>query len=184
MSAADVPHATLVVCAAPLAERSGQLAASLISEGWRVRVVTTPSARGWVPSAEVESITGMPPIVDQRDLGTERRWPADTATVVAPLTFNTLNKWAAGVADNYALGILNESVSLQRTTVAVPVIGDRFWGHPVTAQSLRLLSQASVTFVDFARGDVEDARPVPSGAGDLLASAFDPKWIVLALQEL
>ena len=178
----SAPHVTLVVCAAPLAERSAEVAASLISEGWRVRVVTTPSAIDWIPFADVELVTGMPPISRQRGPGTARSWPTDTATVVAPLTFNTLNKWAAGVTDNYALGILNEAISLRRRTIAVPVIGDRFWGHPIMSHSLEFLRRAGVTAVDPNGGKVADLRPVPSGTGVQVAAAFDVKWLLLALQ--
>lgn len=37
--------------------------------------------------------------------------PPPDAFVVAPCTFNTLNKWAAGVSDTLVLGLLNEARS-------------------------------------------------------------------------
>jgi flavoprotein len=32
--------------------------------------------------------------------------------VVAPATFNTINKWAQGISDTLALGLLNEATGL------------------------------------------------------------------------
>jgi hypothetical protein len=36
--------------------------------------------------------------------------PLATAVAVVPVTFNTLNKWVAGIGDMFALGILNEAI--------------------------------------------------------------------------
>jgi phosphopantothenoylcysteine decarboxylase len=176
VSGSEVRSVTLVVCAAPLAERAGELAGALVNAGWAIRVVTTPMARDWVSASEIEAISGLPPIDAQRHVTQAKAWGEDEATVVAPLTFNTLNKWAAGIADNYALGILNESIALRRKTIAVPMIGHRFWNHPARSQSTALLSQW-VTFLDPA-GEGTHLQAVPSGAGPTVAAAFDVDRLV------
>lgn len=169
---------TLIACAAPLAERAADIAGAFTSAGWRVRVVTTASASAWVDAEAIEAVSGQAPTSVQRS-------PADpsqdafsgSAVIVAPLTFNTLNKWALGIADNYALGILCEAVALGRPVVAVPMIGQRFWGHPATATSMALLLGCGVTMVDLAggRGTIS---PLESGSGPSLAAAFDPTTLL------
>lgn len=171
---------TLVVCAAPLAERAGHLAEALMEAGWRVRVVATPTAREWVRAEHVEGVTGMAVVTSQRRFGEAKSWPEDAAAVVAPLTFNTLNKWALGVSDNYALGVLNESISLRRKTIAVPMIRPRFWEHPARARSIEVLSRAGVALLDpLSQGD--EIAPLGSGAGPTVAAGFDAKRLVRAL---
>ncbi len=170
------------MCGAPLAERAPDLAATLVDAGWRVRVVVTPTASEWVRAPRVEAVTGFPLVTRQRLFREPRTWPEDHATVVAPLSFNTLNKWALGISDNYALGVLNESISLQRKTIAVPMIGHRFWDHPARARSIDLLRSAGVVFVDpFSQGD--DLAPVGAGAGPTVAAGFDAKRLVRALSD-
>ena len=102
--------------------------------------------------------------------------------MVAPLTFNTLNKWALGLADTYALGVLCEAIALKRKTIAVPFIGERFWGHPALQRSLSELSSA-VSIVDPRGDEFEELGPVPSGAGESVAAAFDAKRLVVALSD-
>jgi phosphopantothenoylcysteine decarboxylase len=45
--------------------------------------------------------------------------PAD-AIIVAPATVNTINKWAAGICDTVALGILVEAIGKKLPIVALP----------------------------------------------------------------
>ena len=181
MSESEVRSVTLVVCAAPLADRASELAGVLVGAGWATRVVTTPMARDWVSASEIQAACGLPPIDAQRHVSQAKAWGEDDATVVAPLTFNTLNKWAAGIADNYALGILNESISLARKTIAIPMIGHRFWNHPARSQSTALLSKW-VTFLDPAVEGVH-MRAVPSGSGPSVAAAFAFDRILACLSD-
>lgn len=182
MNNSDELSLSLVVCAAPLAERAADLAATLMEAGWRVRVVVTPSTSEWVQAPLIEAVTGTPLVMSQRRFHEARTWPEDDATVVAPLTFNTLNKWALGISDNYALGVLNESISLQRKTIAVPMIGPRFWDHPARAGSINLLRSAGVVFLDpVSQG--EELVPVGSGAGPTVAAGFDAKRLIRALSD-
>lgn len=180
MSSSEGPGLSLVVCAAPLAERADDLAATLMEDGWRVRVVATPAADEWVHASRVERVTALPLVTTQRRFDEASIRSKDVATIVAPLTFNTLNKWALGISDNYALGVLNESTSLQRKTIAVPMIGPRFWDHPARAHSIDVLRAAGVTFIDPSGLGVELA-PVASGTGLSVAASFDAKRLVRAL---
>jgi Flavoprotein. len=46
------------------------------------------------------------------------------AVVVAPATFNTVNKWAAGITDTFATGLLCELTGLGVPILAVPLVKD------------------------------------------------------------
>jgi len=172
---------TLVVCAAPLAERAADIARAFVAEAWTVRVVVTPTTADWIDGAEIERVTGERPKWKQR----ARDQPSgsgasDSVVLAAPLTFNTLNKWAAGIADNYALGVLCEALSVGRRTVAVPVIGDRLWHHPVVDQHLQFLAAAGVEFVNLASGG-QEVGPLESGTAGALAAGFDVAALVAKL---
>jgi flavoprotein len=48
--------------------------------------------------------------------------PRADAVIVAPATYNTVNKWAAGVADNYVLNQLAELTGLGVRIVVLPFV--------------------------------------------------------------
>ena len=169
---------TLIVSSAPLAERAADIAGAFTTGGWSVRVVTTPSASSWVDAESIRATTGAEPTSVQRL--PDRPAPTEFATssvLVAPLTFNSLNKWTLGIADNYALGILCEALARGLPVVAIPVIGRRFWDHPATSNSMELLISRGVSLVDIASGD-NNIRPLESGSGPSLAAAFDPTTLL------
>ncbi len=154
----------IVVCGAPLAARAADLAAAADRAGWDVALTLTGAAEQW---AETQDL----PLVD-RDCD---------ALVVCPLTFNTANKWAAGIADTSWLGVLNESLAAGLPIVAVPMVNETLWRHPAWDATLALLSSAGATLVDPATGDTK-ARPVPHGSGDRIAEGFDPEWALAPLR--
>jgi hypothetical protein len=61
--------------------------------------------------------------------------PAD-ALVVAPAAFNMINKWAAGISDTLALGLLNEAIGLGLPVVAVPTANVALVHHPAFVRSV------------------------------------------------
>ncbi len=176
MSRADGGCLTLVVCAAPLAERAPEVVRVLLDVGWAVQVAVTPAATDWVDHNAIREVSGAPVASDYRSPGEPKRGTRPDAVVVAPLTFNTLNKWAAGAADNYALGLLNEALGAGLPLVAVPFINDRLWGHPALAPNIEMLTSRGVTFVDPRSGSTE-CGPVLSGTGADVAKSFDPQWL-------
>ena len=62
--------------------------------------------------------------------------PSPDALVVAPATFNTINKWAAGISDTLALGLLNEAIGLGLPIVAVPTANVALVRHPAFLRSV------------------------------------------------
>ena len=164
-----------------MAERVGEFVVAMRAAGVDVVPVLTPeAARNWVDLAALEAVTGEAPAWDFRQPSTPRMRAKPSAVIVAPLTFNTLSKWALGISDNRAMGTLNEALGRGVPIVAVPIVNQGLWGHPAFPGHLASLEGAGVRFLNLADGQ-PCATAVRSGTGADLAAAFDPFWIVEAL---
>ncbi|MBV8540547.1 MAG: hypothetical protein JO063_06490 [Pseudonocardiales bacterium] len=106
-----------VVCAAPPARHIDELVEFLHQAGWCICVIPTPRAASWIDHHVLEQRTGYPIRHDHRLPGDPDSLPRADAVAVVPATFNTINKWAAGISDTFALGILNEAIGLE-----IPVV--------------------------------------------------------------
>jgi phosphopantothenoylcysteine decarboxylase len=135
----------LVVSAAPPARRIGELVALIQDFGWTVCVIATPRAASWVDVAALARQTGYPVRSDFKHPDDPDVLPGADAIAVVPATFNTINKWAAGISDTFALGILNEAIGMGLPTVVVPYAKAPLAAHPAFARSLALLRESGVT---------------------------------------
>lgn len=90
------------------------------ASGWEVCVIATPSALKFMDLDRLARLTGHVVRYDYKQPDEPDVLPPADAMVVAPATFNTINKWAAGISDTLALGLLNEAVGLGLPVVAVP----------------------------------------------------------------
>lgn len=122
------------------------------ADGWQVCVAATPMALRFLERAAVEKITGYPVRVEYRQPGEVDPFPPAQAVVVAPCTFNTLNKWAAGISDTLALGILNELLGADLPIVAGIWAKESLRRHPAFKASVETLSSAGVRFIDDGSG--------------------------------
>ena len=112
---------TVIVCGAGPASEVGQLVKLAQEHGWTVQVVATPAALDFLDVPAIEALTGSPVRSQYRKPGEPRSRPAD-AIIVAPATYNTINKWAQGISDTYALGILAETTALGVPIVVLPFV--------------------------------------------------------------
>ncbi|MEU6056803.1 flavoprotein [Streptomyces sp. NPDC047097] len=138
------PLLGVVVCAAGVAGGVGDLLAQARERGWEVGVIATPQGLGFLDRAAVEAATGRPVRSAWRLPGEERPPRDPDALAVAPATFNTLNKWAAGIADTLALGILCEAYGKGVPTAVLPTVGPPLAAHPAYARSLATLREMGV----------------------------------------
>ncbi|MEV8633818.1 flavoprotein [Streptosporangium sp. NPDC051023] len=111
----------VIVCAAGAAPGVAGLITMAREVGWAVQVVATPSALGFVDVPELERLSGRP-VRSRYRRPDEPKPPRADAIVVAPATYNTVNKFAQGVADTYALGLLAEAPGLGIPVVVVPFV--------------------------------------------------------------
>jgi hypothetical protein len=160
--APDRPFLYVVVCAAGIAVEVDRLLAAAQRRGWEVGVFATPVAMGgFFDTAAVEARTGRPIRSAWRSPGDPRPFPPPDAVVVAPATFNTLNKWAAGTADTLALGTLCEAYGLGVPIAVLPCVSEALAAHPAYRASLERLRGMGVRFGDPYAGEVrsDGARP-------------------------
>ena len=96
--------------------------------------------------------------------------------IVAPATYNTINKCAQGISDTYALGLLAEAVSLPIPVVVVPFVNTALADRRPFKRSVGQLRDEGVRVL-LGPGEVE---PHPPGTGGQQLDAFP--W-QLALDE-
>ncbi|MFJ5557014.1 flavoprotein [Streptomyces sp. NPDC093250] len=158
----EKPFLYVVVCAAGVAADVSKLITCAQERDWEVGVIATPVAmHGFFDAAAVETQTGRPIRSAWRAPGDPRPFPAPDAVVVAPATFNTVNKWAAAIADTLALGTLCEAVGLRVPIAVLPCVAGALAAHPAYRDSLTRLRGMGVRFGDPYAGEAEadGARP-------------------------
>ena len=134
----------VVVCAAPAAADIESLVTLAQAMGWRVCVVTTPMGRRFVDVDRLAAVTGERVRTDYRMPDEPNELPAADAVVVSPATFNTINKWAAGMADSFAVGLLCELMGFGVPIVAVPLLKDALARHVAFGASVEALRSMGV----------------------------------------
>lgn len=170
---------TVVVCAAGPARHVTELVGLAHGGGWAVDLIATPAAVDLLDLDDVEHTLGQPVRTRPRQAapGQPRLLPASSAVIVAPATFNTVCKLAAGIADNYALTTIAEAIGRGVPTVVVPFVNTAFAAR---APFLRAVADLRAEGVLVILGDADDWRPHPPGTGDQHIADFP--W-PLALRE-
>jgi phosphopantothenoylcysteine synthetase/decarboxylase len=112
---------SIVVCGAGPAVETATFVKQAIDRGWIVQVIATPAALDFFDPAAIEALTGSPVRSRYSAPGSPRSRIPD-AIAVAPATYNTINKWALGISDTYALGVLAEQTGLGVPIVVLPFV--------------------------------------------------------------
>jgi phosphopantothenoylcysteine synthetase/decarboxylase len=116
-------------------------------QGWDVCVIATPSGMKFCDPDGLAAATGHPVRCDYKRPDEPDVLPPPDAFVVAPATFNTVNKLAAGISDTLALGLLNEAVGTGLPIIAVPFPNQMLARHPVFRTSIATLRSWGVRLV-------------------------------------
>lgn len=153
------PFLYVVVCAAGVAGDVGTLISTAQERGWGVGVIATPQGLGFIDQTAVEAQTGYPVRSAWRRPGDVRPLPPADAIAVAPASFNTVNKWAAGIADTLALGVLCEAYGLGIPTAVLPYVNSAMAAHPAYEESLARLRGMGVLVSNY------EPHPPKSGGG-------------------
>jgi phosphopantothenoylcysteine synthetase/decarboxylase len=177
------PVCSVVFCGAPLSRRAADIVAALVKAGVQIQAAATPAALAWLDVDSVREATQVEVLVDQRPPDQAKRGGRPDAVVIAPATFNTVNKLVTGIADTYAHSLMCEHLGAGRPLVVVPFVNDQLWGHPTWGHHLDVLRDSGAVLVDPADGGA-DVRAIPSGEGDAVVEAFSPEWFVAPLQRL
>jgi phosphopantothenoylcysteine synthetase/decarboxylase len=135
----------LVACATPAAGDIDKLVRLAQDAGWTVCVIATPGAVRFIDQVALEAQTGYPVRSEYKRPGTADLLPQPDALVVGGASFNTINKWAAGISDTLALGLLTEGIGLGLRLVALPFLNAAQAAHPAFSRSVEVLRDAGVT---------------------------------------
>ena len=136
----------IIACASRPAQRVHELVALAQTIRWDVCVIATPQATKFIDKALLERLTGYPIRTEYKHPEEPDVLPRADAIIVFPATFNTINKWALGISDTLALGLLCEYMGLHMPIVAVPCVltGSGLDSHPAFFRSMDFLRDCGV----------------------------------------
>ncbi|TDC80830.1 flavoprotein [Micromonospora sp. KC606] len=156
-------HLQIVVCAAGPAADVTQLIAAATKQSWTTAVTATPNALDFVDPKAIERLTGHPVRSTYRSSpGTRRSLPTADALIVAPATYNSINKIALGIADNYALTTVAELIGRQVPTVVVPFVNAALATRAPFQRAVAGLRDERVRII----GTEAEWEPHPPGSGN------------------
>jgi len=127
----------------------------LVQDGHHVRCVATESALRFVGPATLEGLTGAPVATDMFAPGAAlehialTRW-AD-AVIVCPATANTINRLAAGLADDLP-GALFLAHDRAKPWLIAPAMNPAMWAHPATVAAVEKLRGWGARFLPVGQG--------------------------------
>jgi len=157
------PVVYVVGCGARAAAELGRAVSLAQAAGFTACVVLTPAAMEFAGDlGALRELTGHPVRSTYKRPEEPDALPLPDAFLVSPLTFNSLNKWAAGISDTLAMGLLNESLGMGVPITAVPWLNAQLAAHPAVAPSIARLEAAGVRFTS-GLGHPSTRIPGPDG---------------------
>ena len=171
------PVLYLVACGAYPASQLPAFVRDALAQGWDVCVIATPDGAKFLDAGNLAGLTGHPVRSRYKRPDEPDVLPPPDALVVAPATFNTVNKWAQGISDTLALGLLNEAVGLGLPMIAVPWPNTALAAHPVFVRSVGTLGEWGVTLL-------LDANRLPLPSGRPRADGLSPAPVPFPWDEL
>lgn len=116
------PVLYVIVCGSPAARDVPEFVRRAHGSGWQVCVVPTPMGRQFVDEGELQDLTGLPVRSQYKHPDEPDVLPPADAFVVAPATFNTVNKIAHGITDTLAVGLICEAMGAGKPVVVAPAM--------------------------------------------------------------
>lgn len=157
----------VVTGAGPTTRAATALLPVAMDRGWDVYCLATQQAVAVYPEAirAVEEKLGR---AVRTDFHTTVGYslPDPDAVVVAPATYNTVNKWAAGIADTYVLTRLAEQTGRGIPVAVAPYVNTNLAANPVYQRSLDTLREAGVEVI------IGPLEPHAPGSGTTPLDAF------------
>src|ERR1044071_2984259 len=131
------------------------LVRSLVKAGAELKVVMTPSAKDFVSTLTLSTLSKNPVLVDLFD---EQSWSnhvmlgrwADVM-IIAPLSCNTLAKMSGGLCDNLLMAAY---LSATCPVVLAPAMDEDMWNHPATKKNIDALKGFGNRIVPVSTGEL------------------------------
>ncbi len=130
----------LIVSGAVTARRVPALLTRLVDTAPRVITVLTPNAQRVISPRELALVPGHW-IVESFFDGAILPRPPRGVVLVAPCSFNSLNKLAQGIADNLALSITAEAIGRGTPVIVAISTNLPLWAHPRAQESAATLKR-------------------------------------------
>ncbi len=170
----------VIVCGSPVTRGVGTLVGMAHRDGWDVCLVSTPDGRKFLDVPAMAALTGHPVRWRFKNPGGPDLLPDADAMIVAPATVNTVAKWAAGIADTLALGLLIEGQGKGLPIVAVPFTNTAMARHPAFQANITRLRGWGIAVL---YGD-DVVRLVPPGQGEAAVEGFPWHLALAALRDV
>jgi Flavoprotein len=122
------PVVYLIVCGAGPAADVPTFLNLAKQAGWTVCVTATPQGAKLLDVARVSDQLEYPVRLDYEKPSPS--WPPPDLILVAPATINSVDKFAAGVSDSVALGLLTECFGVDVPIVIAPNVNPALARHP------------------------------------------------------
>ena len=135
----------VIACGSVIARGVGVLVTQAQAVGWEVCVVATPDGRKFIDVPAIAQQTGHSVRSYFKNPGDPDVLPDPAAVVAAPVTLNTLTKWALGISDTLALGLLIECQGKGLPIVAMPYTNTAMAAHPAFRESITRLRGWGIT---------------------------------------
>jgi len=127
----------------------------LVKEGAEVKVIMTPSAKDFVTSLTLSTLSKNPVLTELFD---EQSWSnhvmlgrwAD-AMLIAPLSCNTLAKMAHGICDNLLLAVY---LSASCPIIVAPAMDEDMWQHASTRENLKKIEFFGNKIIPVDKGEL------------------------------
>src|SRR5262249_54235994 len=103
-----------------------------------------PESSKFLDVEGLSALTHHPVRVQYQMPGQQDALPGPDAIAVIPATFNTINKWALGIADTLADGLVSEHMGRGIPSVGVPYLKNELARPPAFPKSVRMLKRCGV----------------------------------------
>ncbi len=160
-----------------------ELVSRLAKRGVAVQTVASEGALRFVGAATLEGLTGRAPFTDLYEAGRTMdhirlaRW-ADLA-LVCPATANSLNRMAAGLADDAIGALFLAWEHARKPWLVAPAMNATMWEHPATRASRERLAGFGVRLLPVGDGRLACGE---QGEGRLLEVDELEKHVLGALE--
>jgi ribulose-5-phosphate 4-epimerase/fuculose-1-phosphate aldolase/flavoprotein len=132
----------LILTSAKKIELAPRIIKELVDEGAKVITILTQAALNLIDTKLLRQIKGNFVKIDFDWLAhpKTRSIPEEDIVIVAPCTFNTLNKIYRGIADSYPLTIIATAIAKKKPVFIAPAFNE-MWFHPVTQEAINNLNR-------------------------------------------
>lgn len=172
----------VIVCGAGPAGNIGQLIDLAHTRAFDVHLIATPAAMDFIDVEALEAHSGHPVRSQYTKPGANRprKLPEADAIIVAPASYNTINKWSQGISDTYTLGILAEAPGLGIPVIVLPFVNSALASHFAFRRNVEDLRQAGARILL----GPNEFQPHPPGTGGTRLDKFPWHLALSAADEL